>query len=50
MLAATLQYDLDIPTLIRFWGEIYIREYKDSKSTIKVLENAKCNRKIIDDL
>ena len=50
MLAATLQYDLDIPTLIRFLGANYTGEYRDTKTTIKALENAKCNRKIIEDL
>ena len=50
MLAATLQYNLDIPTLIRFLGGNYTGEYMDSKATIKALENVKCNKKIIDDL
>ena len=50
MLAATLQYDLDIPTLIRFLGGNYTGEYRDSKATIKALKNAKCNQTIIDDL
>ena len=50
MIAATLQYDLDIPTLIRFLGGNYTGEYRDSKQTIKALENAKCNKKIIEDL
>ena len=49
MLAATLQYDLNIPTLIRFLGGNYTGEYRDSKQT-KALENAKCNKKIIEDL
>ena len=50
MLAATLQYNLDIPTLIRVLGGNYTGEYRDSKATIKALENTKCNQKIIDDL
>ena len=50
MLAATLQYDLNIPTLNRFLGGNYTGEYRDSKQTIKALENAKCNNKIIEDL
>ena len=31
MLAATLQYDLDIPTVIRFLGGNYTGEYRDTK-------------------
>ena len=47
MLAATLQYDMDIPTLIRFLGGNFIREYRDSKATIQALKNAKCNERVI---
>ena len=50
MLEATLQYDLDIPTLIRFLGGNYTGEYRDSKSAIKALENSKCSTMMIDDL
>ena len=45
MLAATLQYNLEIPTLIRFLGGNYTGEYRDSNATIKALKNAKCNQK-----
>ena len=50
MLAATLQYDMDIPTLIRFLGGNYTGEYRDSKATIQALKNAKCNEKVVNDL
>ena len=45
MLAATLQYNLEIPTLIRFLGGNYTGEYRDINATIKALKNAKCNKK-----
>ena len=50
MLAATLQYDLDIPTVIRFLGGNYTGEYRDTKNTVKLLVDSKCNKKIIKDL
>ena len=50
MLAATLQYDLDIPILIIFLGGSYTGEYTDSKSTSKTLEDSKYNRDIKEDL
>ena len=37
MLAAILHFDLSISILIRFLGNNYTGEYRDSKSTIKVL-------------
>ena len=50
MLAATLQYNLDIPTLIRFLGGNYTGEYRKTEEIIKILRDTKCNEKIIDDL
>ena len=50
LLAATLHYKLDIPTLIRFPGGNYTGEYRDSKRTIKTLKDSKCNEEIISDL
>ena len=50
ILAATLPYILDIPALSRSLAGYYNGEYRDSKSTVKALENIKCNKKIKDDL
>ena len=50
LIATTLQYDLNIPTLIRFLGRNYDGEYRDSMATIKAMENNECNNKIIEGL
>ena len=50
MLAATLQYDLDIPTLIRFLGGNYTGEYRNTKLTIQKLKESNCNAKVVKDL
>ena len=50
MLAATLNYDLDVPTLIRFLGGNYTGEYREIEKTIKILKDTKCNDKVIKDL
>ena len=50
MLAATLQYELDIPTLIRFLGGNYTGEYRNSKESIRALKEANCDEQIIKDL
>ena len=50
MLAATLDYDLDVPTLIRFLGGNYTGEYRTIEDTIKILKDTKCNEKVIEDL
>ena len=42
MLAATLNYDLDIPTLIRFLGGNYTGEYRKIEDTIKILKDSLC--------
>ena len=41
MLAATLNYDLDIPTLIRFLGGNYTGEYRTIEAIIKILKDTK---------
>ena len=50
LLAALFHYDLDVPTLIRFLGGNYTGEYRDVKSTIKILRDSKCDPKIVSDL
>ena len=50
MLAATLKYDLDVPTLIRFVGGNYTGEYRKFEHTIKIWNDTKCNEKVIEDL
>ena len=43
MVAATLQYDLNIPTLIRFLAGNYTGEYRDTKNSIRILQDSKFN-------
>ena len=50
LLAATLHYDLNIPTVIRYLGGNYTGEYRDVKKTIKILKKSKCDETIISDL
>ena len=50
LLAATLHYRLDIPTLIRFLGGNYTGEYRNSKDTIRALKDSNCDEKVISDL
>ena len=50
MLAATLQYSLDILTVIIFLRGTYTGEYMDTKKTIKVLTESKCNEQVVKDL
>ena len=50
MLAATLQYELDIPTLIIYLGGNYTGEYRNSNETIRILKEANCDEQIIKDL
>ena len=50
LLAATFHYDMDIPTVIRFLGNNYTGEYKNSKNTIEILKKSKCDDEIVHDL
>ena len=50
MLAAILHFDLSISILIRFLGNNYTGEYRDSKSTIKALQVANCDTQVVKDL
>ena len=49
-LAATLNFNLDIPTVIRYLGGNYTGEYRNVKKTIAILKKSKCDAKIITDL
>ena len=48
ILTATMQYNMDIPTLIRFLGGNYTGECRDSKATIHTMKNVKCNERFIE--
>ena len=50
MLAAILHYDMDIPTVIRFLGNNYTGEYRNSDKIIAILKETECNEEIIKDL
>ena len=50
LLAATLHYKLDVPTLIRFLAGNYTGEYRNSKDTINALRDSNCDEEVISDL
>jgi len=50
MLAAIFHYDMDIPTVIRFLGNNYTGEYRNSDKIIATLKETKCDEEIIKDL
>ena len=50
MLASLIHYDMDVPTVIRFLGNNYTGEYRDSKSIVKTLTDTNCDEEIINDL
>ena len=39
LLAATIHYNLDVPTLIRYLGGNYTGEYRKINETIEILKN-----------
>ena len=50
ILAAVLWYNLDIPTVIRFLGNNYTGEYKETDITLKLLNDTKCDPQVIKDI
>ena len=50
MLAVFLNYDLDIPTVIRFLGNNYTGEYRKTSDIVSILKDTGCDNEIISDL
>ena len=50
MLAAIFHFDLNVSTLIRYLGNNYTGEYRDSKSIIKAMQVADCDKEVVKNL
>ena len=50
LLAVTFHYEMDIPTAIRFLGNNYTGEYKNSENIMKTLKQSKCDEEVVHDL
>ena len=50
LLAATFHYNMDIPTVIRFLGNNYTGEYKNTEEIITILKDSNCEEEVVCDL
>ena len=50
MLAATFYYDMDMATVIRFLGNNYTGEYRNSEDIIAIFKETKCDKDVVKDL
>ena len=49
LLAALLNYDLDVPAFIRYLGGNYTGAYRDTELMLRTLKQSRCDSQIVSD-